>query len=384
MSSQADHGPDHGAGYGAGHGADLGVEARLELTRPGFQLDVDLAIAGGCVTSVVGASGAGKTTLLRCLAGLERDVRGRIVVAGETWLDGGRSLPTHRRRLGFVFQDASLFTHLDVRGNLRYGERRVPRAERRAALDEVVEWLELGSILERRVHGLSGGERQRVALGRALLASPRLLLIDEPLSALDAAARERVLPWLEDLPTRFAAPVLHVSHSLREVARLARDLVWLEGGRVREAGSARELLPLVGSTDDELAAALRGTFAEHHDEDGLSAVDVDGVTFFVRRIDAAIGSGARLLVQARDVSVALEPDSGSSILNEVPVVLARVLRVASGAILELDTRGGQRLYARITRRSLRLLALDRSDALGRALYARVKSVGVAPSGSRSS
>ncbi|QDU86402.1 Sulfate/thiosulfate import ATP-binding protein CysA [Planctomycetes bacterium Pla163] len=361
-----------------------GVEAELRLTRPGFELDVDLAVAGGCITSVVGPSGAGKTTLLRCLAGLERDVRGRIVVAGETWLDASRALPTHRRRLGFVFQDASLFGHLDVRGNLRYGERRVPRDQRRAAFDEVVAWLELDGLLERRVHGLSGGERQRVALGRALLASPSLLLIDEPLSALDAAARERILPWLEDLPARFAAPVLHVSHSLREVARLARDLVWLEDGRVREAGPARELLPLVGSTDDELAAALRGTLVEHHDDDGLSAVDVDGVTFFVRRVDAPLGSGARLLVQARDVSVALEADSGSSILNEVPVVLARVRRVASGAILELDTPRGQRLYARITRRSLRLLALDRPEAVGRDLFARVKSVGVAPSGTRAS
>lgn len=353
----------------------MGVQARLRLERTTFELDADVAFTSGRVTSIVGPSGAGKTSLLRCLAGLEPQVSGRVVVDGRTWLDGKRALPTHRRRVGFVFQEASLFEHLDVRRNLRYGYDRIARAERRAAFDEVVEWLELGPLLSRRTAHLSGGERQRVALGRALLASPRLLLIDEPLSALDLAARERLLPWIAALPSQLEAPVVHVTHSLREVARLADDLVVLEAGRVVAAGPARELLPKVGAQDDELAVALVARVAQHHASDGLSELALGDARLFARRVDVAVGERVQLVVQARDVAVALAPDRGSSILNELAVRLVGVREAGAGVVLELDAEDGQRLFSRVTRRSARELGLD-ERALGRELFARVKAVGV--------
>ncbi|MEZ5979160.1 MAG: molybdenum ABC transporter ATP-binding protein [Planctomycetota bacterium] len=348
-----------------------GLVADVEVRRGAFDLRARVEARAGEVVSVVGPSGAGKTTLLRCIAGLEPGARGRITVGDEVWLDGSKSLPVHRRRVGFVFQEASLFPHLDVEGNLRYGTKRLRGTPLRSSFEHVAEWLELGPLLGRRPATLSGGERQRVALGRALLAQPRLLLVDEPLSALDAAARERLLPWLEALPRTIDVPVVHVSHSMREVARLADELVWLEGGAVRASGPARELLPLVGAADEELSAVLRGSVHEHDDLDAITTVAVGDERFHVRRLDAEPGDEVRVQVLARDVSIALEPDRGSSILNEVAVVVRRVHANEAGAVLELELAGGQSLYARITRRSLR--ALDLSE--GRSVRARVKSVG---------
>jgi len=349
------------------------LDAHVELARDGFRLDAALTAPARQTTSLVGPSGAGKTTLLRCLAGLEPSARGRIVVDGEVWLDGARSVPTHRRRIGYVFQEASLFAHLDVRGNLRFGEQRVPRAERRVAFDDVVGWLELTALLERRVEGLSGGERQRVALGRALLASPRLVLVDEPLSALDAAARERVLPWLAALPERIDAPVVHVSHSLREVARLAHAIVHLVDGRVVAAGPSGAMLPVVGAADDELGVALAGRVLEHDDTDGLTAVSVANQTLWVRRLAAPAGRTVHLYVSARDVALARAPDQGSSILNELPCTVDHVHPTATGAVVTLRLGDGAALYARITLRSLRLMGLG----CGEPVFARVKGVGVA-------
>lgn len=350
-----------------------GLEAEVELARDGFRLDAAFTAAARRTTSLVGPSGAGKTTLLRCLAGLEPRARGRIVVDGEVWLDGARSVPAHRRRIGYVFQEASLFAHLDVRGNLRFGEQRVPRGQRRVGFDDVVGWLELEPLLARRVDGLSGGERQRVALGRALLASPRLVLVDEPLSALDAAARERVLPWLEALPERIDAPVVHVSHSLREVARLAHAVVHLVGGRVVAAGPSGAMLPRVGAADDDLGVALTGRVLAHDAADGLSALAVAGQTLWVRRVAAPAGESVRLFVSARDVALARAPDQGSSILNELPGTVEEVHTTETGAVVTLRLADGAALYARITLRSLRLMEL----APGQSLFARVKGVGVA-------
>jgi len=349
------------------------LDAEILLERGSFRLDVNVHADASGITSLVGPSGAGKTTLLRCIAGLEPAARGRIVAAGETWLDGARSLPAHRRRIGYVFQEASLFAHLSVRGNLEFGWRRVPSNERRVALDDVVAWLELGALLARRTHDLSGGERQRVALGRALLASPKLLLVDEPLSALDAQARERIAPWIAELPQRFGAPVLHVSHSLAEVARFATHVVRLEAGRVTASGAARDLLPRIGATDDALAATLVCTVVRHDDADGLSEVDVAGQRAWIRRTAADVGQRVTLTVFARDVALALAPDRGSSILNELVCEVAALHESPTGVVVTLALSDTQVLFARVTRRSARLLELR----VGQRVFARVKSVGVA-------
>ena len=210
----------------------MSLTARFELSHPGFTLDVDLALPGSGVTALFGPSGSGKTSCLRCVAGLEPAARGRLVVAGETWQDSDRGLflPPHRRALGYVFQDANLFEHLDVRRNLLFGWKRVAPAARRLALEQVVELLGIEGLLARMPARLSGGERQRVGIARALLTSPRLLLMDEPLAALDAERKAEILPYLERLTGELALPILYVSHAPDEVARLADHLVLLEQG----------------------------------------------------------------------------------------------------------------------------------------------------------
>ena len=197
-----------------------GIDARFRLDWPGFSLDVDLALPGRGVTALFGHSGSGKTTLLRCIAGLERAAQGRLAVDGEVWQDAGSWLPPHQRPIGYVFQEASLFAHLTVLGNLRYGMKRISGAQR-VSLDHAIELLGIGHLLDRKPDRLSGGERQRVGIARALAVSPRLLLMDEPLAALDLKRKQEILPYLERLHDELSIPVLYVSHSPDEVARLA-------------------------------------------------------------------------------------------------------------------------------------------------------------------
>ena len=217
------------------------IAVRLVLARPGFTLDVDLQLPGRGVTALFGPSGCGKTTCLRAIAGLVRAQPGRVEVNGEVWQDDAQGLwrATHERALGYVFQEASLFAHLDVRRNMEYGLRRLPPARRRVSLEQAVELLGIGHLMERKPQALSGGERQRVAIARALATSPRLLLMDEPLAALDQARKAEILPYLERLHDELAIPVLYVSHAPDEVARLADHVVYLEAGRARAVGARR-------------------------------------------------------------------------------------------------------------------------------------------------
>lgn len=207
-----------------------GIQARFRLDWPGFRLDVDLTLPGRGVTALFGHSGSGKTTLLRCIAGLERSPQGFLSFKGEVWQDAATWLPTYRRPLGYVFQEASLFPHLTVMGNLRYGLRRVT-AGQRAHLEQAIELLGIAPLLKRRPDRLSGGERQRVGIARALAVNPRVLLMDEPLAALDHQRKQEILPYLERLHDTLAIPVLYVSHSPDEVARLADHLVVMEDGQ---------------------------------------------------------------------------------------------------------------------------------------------------------
>ncbi len=351
----------------------MSIEIRFHIERSGFVLDLDVSLPATGVTGLSGPSGCGKTTLLRAIAGLERDAMGYCRVADEIWQDGGHFLPTHRRALGYVFQEASLFPHLSVRRNLEYGFKRVPREQRRVGLDDAVALLGVEGLLGRRPHGLSGGERQRVAIARALLTSPRLLLMDEPLAALDRASKREILPYLERLHDELAMPVLYVSHAPDEVARLADHLVLLDAGRVRAAGPIGELfsrLDLAREQGTEAEAIIEARVAEHDETYHLSYLDFAGGRFSVARNRLPIGHRARLRVLARDVSITLRHQTGTSILNIFPAVVDALAPEGPARMLVRLHIEGVPLLAGITRKSASALALTP----GKQVYAQVKSV----------
>jgi molybdate transport system ATP-binding protein len=352
------------------------IQARFALAFAGFALDVDLALPGRGVTALFGASGSGKTTLLRCIAGLERSPVGRLTVNGTVWQDQQIFLPTHRRAVGYVFQEASLFAHLSVRGNLDYGMKRVPPALRASGHAAAIDLLGIGALLERATTDLSGGERQRVAIARALAVSPQLLLMDEPLASLDLARKQEILPYLKRLHDELDIPVLYVSHSADEVARLADHLVLLDAGRVRAQGGLHEMLSrldLAAAFADDAGAVIDATVAAHDDADHLSRLDFRGGSLLVSRCSQAPGQRVRVRVRASDVSLSDRPPEGSSILN---ALAARVVEVSAGNtpgqwLVQLDA-GGTLLMARITARSGRALHIEP----GRSVWAQVKSVAV--------
>jgi molybdate transport system ATP-binding protein len=351
------------------------IEARFAFDYPGFSLDVDLRLPEKGVTALFGPSGSGKTTILRCFAGLIHSPRARLVVDGRIWQDSstGIFLAPHKRPMGLVFQEASLFTHLSVRKNLAYGMKRSGNKDGKG-LDGIVELLGIGALLDRLPERLSGGERQRVAIARALLTRPRLLLMDEPLAALDVARKLEILPYLERLHGELDIPVLYVSHAPDEVARLADYLVLLEAGSVVAGGPLQETLArtdLPGGFLGDAGVVLETTVAAHEDDD-LTRLDFAGGQLYVSRRPEAVGIRLRCRIHARDVSIALAAPSGSSILNALPVVVRAVVpMVEPGQMLvQLELRGGDTLLARVTARSCRALAI----AAGARVVAQVKSV----------
>lgn len=358
-----------------------GIQARFKLDWPGFTLDVDLQLPARGVTALFGHSGSGKTTLLRCIAGLERAPLGQLTVNGEVWQadgpdhggPGSRWLPTHQRPLGYVFQEASLFPHLSVMGNLRYGMRRVPAASQ-AALDQAIELLGIAHLLDRKPDRLSGGERSRVGIARALAVSPRLLLMDEPLAALDLKRKQEILPYLERLHDELDIPVLYVSHSPDEVARLADHLVAMDGGRVRASGPLAQTLANVDvpiRLGDDTGAILQATVAEIQPEWHLVRVAFAGGSLWTKDLGLPVGRAVRVRVLARDVSLATEPPGVTSIQN---VLQGRVDAMADdehpGLALVRVQVGGSMLLARLTRRSAALLRV----APGQDVWLQVKSV----------
>ena len=353
-----------------------GIEAHLVLARPDFSLDVDLALPGRGVSALFGPSGAGKTSVLRAIAGLER-AAGFVRINGATWQDDSRNefVPTHKRPLGYVFQEASLFPHLDVRRNLEYGMNRVPAAGRRVSLQAAIDLLGIGALMDRDPATLSGGERQRVAIARALATSPSLLLLDEPLAALDAARKSEVLPYLERLHDQWDIPVLYVSHALDEVARIADHLVLMDKGRVAASGSidallARSDLRLIEG--DGAAAWIEGTVADYDAAYHLLAIDCPGGRFLLPGSSRSAGTRVRLKVQARDVSLALEKPTGSSIINILPVRVIDTRNEARGQVVVALALGPGRIFARVTRKSADTLDLRP----GREVYAQIKGIAV--------
>ena len=349
------------------------IETRFRIPRRGFTLDVAESFPAQGVTAIFGPSGCGKTTWLRAIAGLERTPDGLCRVNGQTWQDGGHFTPPHRRALACVFQDAALFPHLDVRQNLLFGYKRTPESARRVSFDETVETLGLAHLLRRAPASLSGGEAQRVAIARALLASPGLLLMDEPMAALDGKARADILALLEDLRARLSIPVVYVSHSRVEVARLADHLVLMDKGRVRACGPLTQLVTRLDIAADEgaqAAAIIEARVAGHDEKWHLTYLDFPGGRFQIARASRPEGSTARLRVLARDVSLTLKPQTGTSILNIFPATVTEMTRTGPAQMLARLDLAGAPLLAGITRKSAAALKL----APGRAVYAQIKAV----------
>jgi molybdate transport system ATP-binding protein len=341
-----------------------------------FTLDVDLRLPSSGVSVLFGPSGCGKTTLLRCLAGLQRADRGRLVVDGQRWQDDdGHFVPTHRRAIGMVFQESHLFPHLTVRGNLDYGLKRASAP--RARLDAVVELLGIGALLARKTDTLSGGERQRVAIARALATAPRLLLMDEPLAALDARRKQEILPFLERLHRELTVPVVYVTHAIGEVMRLADHVVALDAGRASAEGPLHEMLARLDlpalAQDDQAGVVLPCTVAERQSAWQLARMDFDGGSLWTRDSGHLLGQSVRVQVLARDVSLALSEATDSSVANHLAgVVQALAADVHPANQLALVRVGSVLLMSRLTRRSADRLGLK----AGQRVWVQVKAVAV--------
>ncbi|OOG56531.1 molybdenum ABC transporter ATP-binding protein [Rhodanobacter sp. C03] len=352
-----------------------GLQVQLQRQRGDFALDVDISVPPRGITALFGPSGAGKTTCLRAIAGLDQGMAGHIAFAGDVWQDSStrRLVPAHQRRIGYVFQEASLFPHLSVSGNLDYSQRRA-RGHRPVDREALLEQFGVEHLLARRVGSLSGGEQQRVAIVRALLSDPVLLLFDEPLSALDASARGELLGCLEQLHAELAVPTIYVSHAIDEVARLADHLVVMEAGRVLSQGSlqstlAQGKLPLAMS--DQLGVVIEGQVVAQDPIDHLVELAFEGGRLWLPQRTERVGDRLRCRIGARDVVLSTSPPAaGSSALNVVQAIVVGMIDAAhpSQCIVRLDVHGIA-LLASITRRSWRSLAL----APGSRVWAQVKA-----------
>jgi molybdate transport system ATP-binding protein len=353
------------------------LEVDIAHRLAAFELDIHFRTGRG-LTALFGRSGAGKTSVVNAIAGLIRPERGRIVVDGSVLIDTERGIraPAHRRRVGYVFQEGRLFPHLTVRQNLLFGRWFARDSAPASRLEDVVDLLGIAPLLDRRPGRLSGGEKQRVAIGRALLASPRLLLMDEPLAALDAGRKDEILPYLERLRDQASVPIVYVSHSVAEVTRLANTIVLISDGRVRAVGPVQEVMgraelyPLAGRF--EAGAVLAVRVAAHDARWRLTELTGAFGKLMVPLLDAPIGTALRVRIRARDVILALTPPIGISALNVLAGRVEALVPIEEGA-LEVELRlGGERLLARVTRRSGEALGL----VPGRQVFAVIKTVAI--------
>jgi molybdate transport system ATP-binding protein len=356
------------------------LEVDVRHVQGAFKLDAAFA-SDAAVTALFGPSGSGKTTLVNILAGLIRPSEGRVLLDGEPLFDSARRIDVavHRRGVGYVFQEARLFPHLSVRSNLGYGRRMAALAGRRGDADEfdrVVALLGISALLDRKPAGLSGGEAQRVAIGRALLARPRLLLMDEPLAALDTARKAEILPYLEAVAAETRVPIVYVSHSVPEVVRLAGTVVALDHGRVVACGPADTVIGGLDATSSDDAGAVLDAVVAGEEADGLTRLDTTAGPLLVPALGRPAGARLRLLVRARDVLVAREAPHGLSALNVLPATVT-MIGVPHGAAVDVSLAAGSAvIHARLTRRAVEALAL----APGRPCFAIVKASTLAGDG----
>ena len=351
------------------------IEVSIRKALPAFALDVEFQAPSTGITALFGRSGSGKTSIIQAIAGSVRPDQGRIAVGDRVFFDSSRGvdMPIQLRRIGYVFQDSRLFPHLSVKSNLAYGYRRA-RGERKHELDAVIALLGIGELLERRTHNLSGGERQRIAIGRALLAQPELLLMDEPLSSLDPPRKSELLPYIERLRDVLGLPILYISHAFNEVVRLADHLLVVDGGRVVRSGpllelaSDPELSPLVGRF--ESGSVIECTVLRHDTGVALSTLAFTGGELRVPQVDLPIGERLRVRIRARDVAMSLSQPVDISISNRLP---GRILRITSQdgpyaeAVIDI---GGAALRSLVTRELAARLGLQP----GSEVWALIKSV----------
>lgn len=349
------------------------VELAFELHRESFSLQIDTHLPGDGVTAVFGPSGSGKTTLIRCMAGLERVPGARMTVDGDVWQDSSRFLPAHKRPVGVVFQESSLFPHLSARQNLEFAVKRAQPGA--ASLEETADLLGIADRLDSYPVQLSGGERQRVAIARALLINPRLLLMDEPLASLDASRKQEILPYVERLRSQLSIPLIYISHSPEEVARLADHIVVLEKGRVRASGPLTEVygrLDLPLGLGPDTGVVLEATVEERDETWGLVRATFDGGELWVHESGDLLEQVIRVRVLARDVSLALAPHRDTSILNLFEGRVDAVDDDDAVMVLVTVKVGRTSVIARVTRRSMAKLGLRVGDRV----WAQVKSVAI--------
>ena len=351
---------------------------QLRLTRAEFELSLDLSFPEKGITVLCGPSGSGKTTVLRCVAGLERASHGVVAIAGQTWQDSNLSVftPTWQRPLGYVFQEASLFEHLDVKENLEFGLKRIRSVSAKKSLDDSIDLLGIRALLTRRPDALSGGERQRVAIARALATQPRLLLLDEPLSALDVARRQEILPWLEKIRDELGTPMLYVTHSADEIVRLADHLVVMDHGQVTIAGPTAMVLASVNSPvmiAEDVSVLLNARITDRDAQWNLLRVEFDGASLWAGDNGMPLHTQVKVRVLARDVSLTSEEPQGTSIQNHLHGLVESVAQDThpSQALVRVKC-GNTLIVARVTRKAVAALDLF----VGAPVWAQVKAVAV--------
>lgn len=358
-----------------------GIAARFQLRfssakQSDFSLDVDLQLPAGGITAIFGRSGSGKTTLLRCIAGLYKAEVGNLAINGQLWQSENIFVPTHRRPLGYVFQEASLFAHLTALGNLRYAIKRADTPVTLDRFDHIVDLMGIETILNQYPQQLSGGERQRVAIARALLINPRLLLMDEPLSSLDAERKREILPYLEKLREELNIPILYVSHAIEEVTRLANYLVVLEQGKVMAQGALSEVLPRLDlpiRLGEETGVVLEAKIVERDLRWHLAKARFAGGDMWFRDDGDDIGSAVRIRILARDVSLSLASHDDSSIVNRLQATVAEIVADNDDARALVRLRLAETdLLSRVTWRSVDHLQLQ----VGMQVWALIKSVAI--------
>ena len=348
------------------------IEFSLKYNKGEFKLDMEGSIPGQGVTALFGPSGCGKTTFLRVLSGLDKVPNGKVEVNSSTW-QGNSFKPVHKRAIGFVFQEGSLFPHLSVKKNLEFAYKRVTENRRNISFDETVELLGLKDHLHKEPSQLSGGERQRAAIARALLTSPELLILDEPLTGLDNKSKNEILPYLEKLTASLKMPVLYVSHDTGEVARLADHVLLMDSGKITASGIVQEIfsrMDLSPAQKADTESIIETTVFEHDEQYHLTTLDFSGGKFIVSKVNQPIGSSIRLRILARGVSLTLQKPEETSILNIFPVTVKEVHEVDNSRLNVLLDAEGTSIISRITKKSGDMLNIKP----GAKVYAQIKSV----------
>ncbi|GKT13038.1 MAG: molybdate transport system ATP-binding protein [Thiomicrorhabdus sp.] len=362
----------------------MSLKGQLTLQRDNFNLETgSFEFPTKGLTAIFGRSGSGKTTFLRCLAGLENSAGGEVFFNEKIWLKNGKQMSVHKRQLGYVFQEANLFHHLNVTDNLCYGLKRYIKqnikkgGQAAITLEQVTEWLGLEALLKRDVNTLSGGERQRVAIGRTLLSQPKILLMDEPMASLDLFAKRAIMPYLERLRDELAIPILYVTHSPEEVERLADFVLCMEKGAIKHFEPIELALNRVGTPlyqESEPQSVLSGRVASHHLEDGLSLITVGDAKMWVPGVSREVGSTVRLVISAQQVSLLAKVPEQSSMLNHLDVTIQTIEPINYYSVLVRLKMAEEPwpLLAKITKRSQKALGLQ----VGQQWIAAIKSASI--------